>query len=394
MTQPLTPPITLPYLADQFMLRPGVTFLNNGSFGACPRPVFAVYQEWQRELEAQPVEFLGRRVRPLLAEARQALAPFIGAGPEEIVFIPNATMGVNIVARSLALGPGDEVLTTNHEYGAAFRAWKFICQQRGARLVEQPLPVPAQEPGEFADAIWAGVTERTRVIFLSHITSPTALTLPVAEICRRAREAGILTVVDGAHVPGQLDLDLTGLGADFYFGNLHKWLLAPKGCAFLYARPAVQGLLHPLVVSWGWEALEPGPSTFLDYFEWTGTVDPAAFLTAPAAIRFWQEHDWPRVREACHALVCDFHRRMGELTGLTPLTPARREWFTQLAALPLPPGTNVAQLKDQLWDEWQIEIPILDWQGRPLIRISVQAFNGPGDVERLMAALGEIMGRG
>jgi isopenicillin-N epimerase len=199
-----------------------VVFLNHGSFGACPRAVFDVYQEWQRELERQPVEFLGRRARGLLQAARGALGAYVGADPDDLVYVPNSTFALNVVARSLDLAPGDEVLGTDHEYGAMERAWRFVCEPRGARYVRQPVPLPCATPEEVVEAVWAGVTPRTRVLFVSHITSPTALTFPVAPLLRRAREAGILSVVDGAHAPGQVPLDLRAMDADFYVANCHK----------------------------------------------------------------------------------------------------------------------------------------------------------------------------
>ncbi len=380
--------LPLPQLADQFLLRPDVIFLNHGSFGACPRPVFERYQAWQRELEAQPVDFLVRRLPGLLTEARTTLARTVGAAPQDLVFVANATFGVNIVARSLELQPGDEVLTTNHEYGAAERAWRFNCRQRGAHLVHQPLPLPAQEPEELVEALWQGVTPRTRVIFLSHITSPTALILPVQAICQRAREAGILTVVDGAHAPGQIALNLEELGADFYTGNCHKWLCSPKGAAFLYARPERQALLDPLVVSWGWESPRPGPSPFLDYFEWIGTVDPAPLLSVPEAIRFLEEWEWPAVREACHRLGVTTRARIQELTGLPPLCPETSDWWAQMFAAPLPvPPESALAIRDRLWEEFRIEAPVLEWEGRTLIRVSVQAYNSPAQMDRLLEAL-------
>jgi isopenicillin-N epimerase len=208
-------------MKDLFLLQPEMVFLNHGSFGACPAPVFAVYQEWQRALEAQPVEFLGRQGTALLATARAALAAYVGAEADDLVFVPNATTGVNIVARSLRLAPGDEVLATNLEYGAVDRTWQFLCRRAGASYVRQPIPLPVETAAEVIEALWQGVTPRTRVICVSHITSITALILPVAEICRRARQAGILTVIDGAHAPGQIPLDLAAIDADFYTGNCH-----------------------------------------------------------------------------------------------------------------------------------------------------------------------------
>lgn len=387
--------VELPCLRDAFLLDPAVTFLNHGSFGACPRPVFEVYQRWQRELERQPVEFLSRRIRDLLTEARQPLAGLVGCDPADLVYIPNATTAINAVARSLArtvpLGPGDEVLTTDHEYGATVRAWEFVCRHSGARLVQQPLPTPVARPEDAVAALWAGVNERTRVIFVSHITSPTALVLPVAEICRRARPAGIVTVIDGAHALGQVELDLPSLDADFYTANAHKWLLAPKGCAFLYARRDRQPLLDPLVVGWGWESDRPGVSPFQDAFEWPGTFDPSAYLSTPAAIRFQQEHDWPGVRAACRALLDHLGRRVVDLTGLPPLCEDHNGWMAQMLSLPLPAGWGgPSELMARLREDFGIEVPVLAWGGQHLIRISIQAYNGPADGERLLGALARL----
>jgi isopenicillin-N epimerase len=256
-------------LKSQFLLDPDIAFLNHGSFGACPKPVFEAYQRWQLELERQPVEFLGRRFTALMRTAREKLAAYLHTAADNIVYVPNATVGVNIVARSLRLQPGDEILTTDHEYGAIDRTWRFICEKTGAALRTVPIPVPLPEAQTLVETLWAQVTPRTRVIALSHITSPTALIFPVKEICHRARAAGILTVIDGAHAVGQLPLALDDMGVDFYTSNCHKWLMAPKGSAFLYARPEAQSLVEPLVVSWGWRSATPGPSRFVDEQEWT-----------------------------------------------------------------------------------------------------------------------------
>lgn len=377
-------------LAEQFLLRRDVTFLNHGSFGACPRPVFDTYQTWQRELEAEPVDFLGRRIRGLLAAARGRLADYVGTHADNLTFAPNATHGVNIVARSLELRPGDEVLSTDHEYGAVDRAWRFNCGMRGARYVNQPIGLPVRDAGEVADQLWAGVTGRTRAIVLSHISSSTALIFPVAEICRRARAAGLLTVVDGAHAPGQIDLALDALGADFYTGNCHKWLCNQRASGFLYARPEVQPLLRPLVVSWGWEAERPGPSPFIDHFEWTGTMDPSAYLSVPAAIDFQARHNWPVVRVACHRLLLDASRRLGELTGLPPISPDSVDWWVQMRTLPLPP-CDAEAVQARLWDEFQVEVPIISWQGRQFVRVSIQCYNGPRDVDRLLEGLARLL---
>ena len=207
----------------EFLLDPEITFLNHGSFGACTRPVFDIYQDWQRKLEHHPVEFLDRQAGALMAEARSALAEYLNCAPEEIVYFPNPTTAINMVARNLALGPGDEILTTDHEYGAMDRTWRYVCQKTGARYVQQPIPLPVTAQEEFVETFWAGVTSHTRVVFLSHITSPTALIFPIEEICQRAREASLLCIVDGAHAPGQIAVDLEAIGADMYVGACHKW---------------------------------------------------------------------------------------------------------------------------------------------------------------------------
>ena len=296
---------------------------------------------------------------------------------------------MNIVARSLELGPGDEVLTSDHEYGAMERTWRFLAKERGFTNINQPVSLASK--AAFVESFWSGVSPRTRVIFLSHITSPTAVIFPVQEIIERARSAGIITVIDGAHVTGQLPLQLDALGADFYGGNLHKWLCAPKGAGFLYARPELQRLIKPLVVSWGYESITPGSSQFVDHHEWWGTRDVSAFLTVPAAIRFQQEHDWDMVRSACHELVRDAQSRVCTLTGLPPIHSASEEWFAQLAAAPLPDDTDIAALKSRLYDEYRVEIPLTTWGDKKLIRISIQGYNTRQDVDRLLEALTNLL---
>lgn len=377
-------------LRKYFLLDPTVTFLNHGSFGATPKPVFRAYQRWQRELERQPVEFLGRRYAGLMAEARRALADFLNVSAEDVVYVTNVTVAINIVARSLRLGPGDEVLATNHEYGACDRAWRFASRKQSFTYINRPIPIPLTTPDAFVEHFWKGVNSQTRVIFLSHITSPTATILPVAEICRRARRHGILTVVDGAHAPGQIPLDLQAVGADFYGANLHKWLCAPKGAGFLYARPEVQGLLEPLIVSWGYEAEFPGPSRFVDYHEYQGTRDIAAFLAVPEAIRFQQTHDWDTARRACHVLACQVEADTCALTG-QPSIYLGDDWFSQMVSMRLPDDVDLDVLKTRLYDEFRIEVPLIAWNGLKLLRVSIQAYNSIRDVKHLLRALRRLL---
>lgn len=374
-------------LKKYFQLDPSVIFLNHGSFGATPKPVFKVYQDWQRELERQPVEFLGRRHNALMAESRSALAKVLGTNAENLVYTQNVTISLNIVARSLELGMGDEVLSTDHEYGALDRTWRFLAKERGFTYINQPIPVPLNSARDFVDAFWNGVTPRTRVIFLSHITSPTAIIFPIDEVIRRARAAGIITIIDGAHAPGQIPLDLDALGADFYGGNLHKWFMAPKGAGFLYARPEMQNLLKPLVVSWGYESLTPSNSTFIDHHEWWGTRDIAAFLSVPAAIEFQDKFNWGKVRDDCHKLAREAQKSIRDLTGLAPLHSDADGWFRQMFAAPLKADTDIVALKERLYNEYRIEVPLMDWNGYKLIRVSIQGYNSRRDVDALLAAL-------
>jgi isopenicillin-N epimerase len=377
-------------LRAEFLLDPDVVFLNHGSFGACPRPVFERYQALQRELERQPVEFIGRRLRGLLAEARAVLGEYLNAGADDVVYVSNVTTALNIAARSLPLEPGDEILTTDHEYGALDRTWTFVAEHRGAKLVIRQLPVPLSDPEAVVEAIWAGVTLRTRVVFLSHITSPTAVILPIAQLIARARAAGIWTVIDGAHAPGQIDIDLRQLDVDFYGGNCHKWLSAPKGAGFLYVRPALQHLIEPVVVSWGWRPSDPGPSPFVDEIERQGTHDPSAYVSVPAAIEFQRARDWGSVRQECHELVRLARQGMFELTGVPPLVEDDPRWFAQMATLPLPP-CDTAALKQRLYDEYRIEVPIAHWRETPAVRVSVQGYNTRADIERLLEAVGKLL---
>jgi len=377
-----------PLAKELFLLDPTIVFLNHGSFGATPRPVFEQYQAWQRELERQPVEFLGRRFTDLMRDARAALAAYVNADTDDIVYVPNATTGLNIVARSLRLNPGDEILTTDHEYGALDRTWRFICRKTGAVYKRQAMPVPVTTAQDFVERFWAGVSPRTRVVFLSHITSPTALIFPINEICRRARNAGIISIVDGAHALGQVPLDLETLGADFYSANAHKWLGAPKGSAFLYARREMQTWVEPLLVSWGYESEKPSASRFIDEHEWTGTRDIAAYLSVPEAIRFCEEHRWDFVRNQCHALAQYARAEISALTGLPPLSPDSPAWYGQMVTVPLPP-CDPAQLKTRLYDEFRIEVPVGVWRTQPHLRVSIQAYNTVADVERLLDALAQ-----
>ena len=357
-----------------FLLDPEVCFLNHGSFGATPRVVFDVYQQWQRELERHPVEFLGRRLDDLLMQARVPLADFIGARPQDLAFVQNATTGVNVVARSLRLEPDDEVLATDLEYGACDLTWEHGCRRSGARYVRKSLDL-ADPVGSLFEA----VGDHTRAVFVSHVTSSTALVLPVADICAEAHRRGLLAIVDGAHAPAQVPLDLGVLGADVYTGNCHKWLCAPKGSGFIWARQDHHQWLESPIVSWGWE----GGGDFVSRIEKQGTRDPAAYLATPAAIAFVRAQDEP---ERSHELALEARRELAGLLGVEPAAPDER-YVGRMAAVPLPAGVDGDALQRRLYDEDRIEVPVASgW-----LRVSFAMYNERSDLDRLVTALRRIL---
>jgi isopenicillin-N epimerase len=372
-------------LRAQFLLDPEVVFLDHGCYGACPREVFERYQAWQAELERQPIEFLSRRLEGLLAEARADFAAYVGADADDLVFVENTTAGVNVAARALALGPDDEVLSTDLEYGALNYMWERLCARVGARFVRAPVHLPTSGSDEIADSVWAHAGPRTKAVFVSHHTSATALVLPAAELCRRAREAGIVSIVDGAHVPGHLPLDLASFGADIYVGNCHKWLCAPKGSAFLWVRPELQESIAALAVGWGFGE----DSTFLTRNERQGTRDPAAYLTVPEAIRWQDEHGWDDVRARCHGLAVAAQERLARITGIEPLAPP--ELFAQMVSAPLPARLDADALKKRLYDEFRIEIPVPKRGDERFLRASFQGYNDADDLDALLAALEPLL---
>ncbi len=377
-------------MKNAFLLRDDIIFLNHGSFGACPREVFGDYRQWQERVESQPVLLLGRQIVDLLAEARAALGAYLGAHPDDLVYVPNSTHGVNIVAHSLSFSPGDEILATDHEYGACSRMWEALCKHSGATYIQQEIPLYCESQQELVERIWSGVTPRTKLLFISHITSPTAMHLPVAELCRRAREQGILTLVDGSHGPALLDFSLEELGADFYTGNCHKWMCSPKGAGFLYAERSKQHLIEPLVISWGDEATVITGNRFLDEFQWTGTSDPSAYLSVPAAISFMQSNNWHDVRSRCRELAQVTKNRLCELPGIQPLYPDNNDMYFQFFAVALPP-CDVAEVKQRLYDEFNIEVVVMEMNSQPLLRVSVQAYNTPQDMDALIDALPRVL---
>jgi isopenicillin-N epimerase len=391
--------LTLSNLSQQFLLDPDVVFLNHGSFGACPRPVFEDYQRWQLKLERQPVAFLDsrRNLAVNLGAARQALASEMGTTPDNIAQVSNATTGLNVVIQSLPLKAGDEILTTNHEYNALEKTWAYVARRSGVKIVAVTVPLPLNSAEAFHDTLVAGMTDKTKVVFLSHITSPTALLFPIESVVAEARRRGIISVIDGAHTPGHVPLALDALGADFYAGNCHKWLMSPKGSGFVYARPERQAMVDPLVISHGWTAdnKEPGVrgpfgnAAFVDEIEMQGTRDPSPWLAVPAAIAFRREHDWWKVSAECQRLAQETAARVREFTGL-PALSAPEFSAPQMVAMPIPP-CDPAAVKTGLMEQYGIEIPVFEWQGHHIVRLSCQGYNTKDQMDVLVDALGELL---
>ena len=375
-------------MKDWFLLDPDITFLNHGSYGACSKPVFKEYQDWQQKLENQPVQFMTNQVYSAMEKSRESMSQFVGCDEKELVFFQNPTTAVTNVIYNLDLKPGDEVLMSNHEYGALVRAWKMWGKKTGVKIIQQDISMPVTTEENFIEDFWTGVTDQTKVIFLSHITSSTALIFPIEKIIKLAKEQNILTIIDGAHVPAHIPLNIHELGCDFYTGACHKWLCAPKGSSFLFVKKEHQDWIKPVVVSWGKDGDDPTPSEFIQNFQWQGTRDMSAFLTIPTAINFYIKEIKP-YQAACKKIIQDTYLEFSSVLNTEPIS-AGREWLAQLVAHPLPKNIP-SNLKKRLWEEYQIEIPVFEWNRQEFVRVSIQIYNTRKDVDLLMSALRSLI---
>jgi isopenicillin-N epimerase len=393
-------------MADRspWLLDPDIVFLNHGSFGSCPAPVLAAQRAWVERLERQPIRFLDRELQVLLADARTAIGRFLGAEPDDLAFVPNATSGVNTIIASLGLGPGDEILTTDHEYNACLNVLHEASARTGVSVAIAAVPFPIDSPDAVVRAVLAAVSPRTRLAVLSHITSPTAIVLPIERLIAELAHLGIDTLVDAAHAPGQVPVDLAALGAAYWSGNGHKWLCAPKGTAVLWVRRDRQEQIRPLVISHGANDPDPSRSRFRKEFDWPGTVDPTGYLAIADAIRYLgslRPGGWPGLMAANHALTLRGRDLVCEALGIP--SPAPDPMLGAMAAVPLPPSLIEAAggpiaLKEALYDADRVEVPIIEWPvpaarapdepaRATLLRISAQAYNEASDYETLAAAL-------
>ncbi|MDX2171486.1 MAG: aminotransferase class V-fold PLP-dependent enzyme [Bacteroidota bacterium] len=377
-------------LKSQFLLRADITFLNFGSFGACPKPIFEEYQKWQLELEQEPVQFMTVNGLKYLQQSRVVLGNYIGCAADDVVFVTNPSYAVNIIAKSLKLQKDDEILTTNLEYGACDKTWNYYCNKVGAKYVRQKIRLPIESKQHFIDDFFKGLTPNTKAIFISHITSATALIFPVKEICELAKAKGLLTFVDGAHSPGHIPLNLSGLKADIYTGACHKWMLTPKGCSFLYVKKEIQHLFDPLIVSWGYDSAFPSSSQFLDYHQMQGTRDFSAFLTVPKAIQFLKENHWDKISENCKTIVRYNALRFCKLVGTKPISPISDEFLGQMFSIPIH-CLQPQKLQTHLFELYKIEIPVMQIDDKVYLRYSINAFNSQEDLDTLFNALSEII---
>lgn len=399
-------------LRVNWALEPGLVFLNHGSFGACPRAVLQVQADLRAALEADPVRFLDGELEGRLDAARARIAAFVDADPHDLAFVPNATAGVNAVLRTFDLRPGDEVVATDHEYRASRNALDDVAARAGAHVVTASVPMPVSGPDEVVERVLGAVTSRTRLLLISHVTSPTALVFPVERVVAEAEARGIAVLVDGAHGPGMLPLTMPGLGASFYAGNLHKWVCAPKGAAFLFVRRDRQAGVRPLAISHGATDERPGRSRFQKEFDWTGTVDPTAWLAAPAAldaVGAMAAGGWPEIMARNGRLAADAREVLLDALGGRPLAPVSMLGAMAAVELPGPEepagSDGIDPLAALLHDRFGIQVPVYAWPDGParvragaaggspgqrpwrLLRVSAHLHNGPADYAYLAAAL-------
>ena len=380
-------------LKTLFQLDPDITFLNHGSYGACPSPVFEDYQKWQVMIEQHPVKFMQDDIYQYLDESRSSLGSYINCDKNDLIYVPNPTHAVANIINNVNLDIGDEVLSTDLEYGSCDRMWFYEAEQKGFVYNRSKVSLPIIDKESFCNDFWKNATEKTKYIFISQITSSTGMILPIPEIVLEAKSRGIKTIIDGAHVPAHIDLDINDLDPDYYVGACHKWLCCPKGVSFLYVKKDQQENIQPQIMSWGWgEEYEEfkdstqlkSSSRFINIFQWQGTRDMSAFLTVPKAIEFQEKYDWDSVRNRCKKMIVDARNQISTVTNLPKICPD--DWLGQMASF-LFPADDVAELKKSLYNDYQIEIPAMSYNGYSALRISIQGYNSEDEVDYLVETL-------
>lgn len=373
-------------MKDLFLLRDDITFLNFGSFGACPKEIFDDYLRWQHLLEKEPVQFITVDGYNYIKHALTALGEYVNCDSKDLVFVPNPTHAINILAKNLPLQSGDEILTTSLEYGAMDRTWNYYCEKSGAKYIRAKISLPIHSKEDFLEEFWKGFSEKTKCIFISQITSSTALILPIKEICEEAKKRGLITIVDGAHVPGHIELNLEELNPDFYTGACHKWMMTPKGSSFLYVKKEFQKTLDPLIISWGYKSFAPSDSLFFDYHQFNGTRDFSAYLTIPKAIEFMEKYNWKTISENCKSELLTCAPKLFDFLKTKPLAPLNKDFFGQICSAEI--KTNEPEkLQRLLFEKYKIEIPVMRHDNKCYIRFSFQAFNKSEEIDYLIDSL-------
>ena len=369
-------------IKQQFLLDPEIVYFNHGAYGACPQPIFDDFLHWQRKLEFEPTQFITQKSKEALLISKQALAAYIGCRQEDFFFLQNPTTAINQIIKSLHLKAGDEVLSTNHEYGAIDKTLDFYAKKHGFTYRKQLISLPLLTKEQFIEDFWKGYNEKTKVISIGQCTSTTALIFPVKEICEKAKALGLITIVDGAHIPGHIPLNLQEIQCDFYTGTLHKWLLSPKGCTFLYVNKKFQEDLEPLIISWGYQAAAPTKSKFLEENEMQGTREISAHLTVPAIMQFFKENNMAVRQDACKKIILEQYPVFCELVGSKPLCTVSSEFLGQMCSIPVTTN-NPLQLKETLFNQYKIEIPLMQRGNNIYLRISYQVYNSIDELEYL-----------
>ena len=384
-------------LKSKFLLDPEITFLNHGSYGSCPKPVFEVYQKYQTDLESHPIKFMQEDVYKLLEISRESLSHYVNCDKDDLIFVTNPTQAVGTVIHNILINSNDEVLSTNLEYGSCDRMWTYDADQKGYKYIQAEINLPIEDKETFLNQFWSYASDQTKYVFISQITSTTGMILPIPEIVAEAKKRGIKTIIDGAHVPAHIPLDIKELDPDYYTGALHKWLCCPKGSSFLYVKKEKQDGIQPMLKSWGWgEEYEKfkssvqlhSPSRFINVFQWQGTRDMSTFFTVPEAIQFQEEHDWDSVRSRSINMVIEARNRINEITKLPKICPDN--WLGQMATILFPIDDTVA-FKKTLYNDYQIEMPVMRHIEHTAFRISIQGYNNQADIDHLINALEELI---
>ncbi|NQW30792.1 MAG: aminotransferase class V-fold PLP-dependent enzyme [Ignavibacteria bacterium] len=370
-----------------FLLKKNVAFLNHGSFGACASAVIDEQIKWQKKMELQPVEFF-RGLAAYLQNARTVLAEYVGASADDLVYVTNSTYGVNVLAHALCnvLDSDANVVMTNHEYGACLNTWQYYASFKNIELISVDIPIPTSQE-EALERIWAAVTPKTKVLFISHITSPTAFEFPIEALVERCRQAGIYSIIDGSHAPGHISLDVEKLGADAYTANCHKWMCAPKGSAFMWVNKRIQHLVQPLTVSWGRKMALAESSEFVVDHEYLGTRDCSAFLTVPFVLEWMRMNNWERVQLDAQQLRAEIVKRICTELGLTTVHKNESDNRLQMGTIIMPSDINAAAFQKALFDNHNVEVVVQPWEGQVLLRISTHVHTAEQDGVALLQAI-------